>query len=136
LGVIVTRSGGFPQRRRTGRASTRRHVDFRRPRSTKQYMERNAPRRIPGWRRVVGDEERTMQFVVSSVGILRGLAPKLGPYLLLEIFLPGGTLCALLLFLYRRGKTKPGPDTQRTEVAVNSSSSWQRRPALRGGRST
>ena len=29
---------------------------------------------------------------------------KLGPYVLLEIFLPGGTLFALLLFLYRRGQ--------------------------------
>ena len=27
---------------------------------------------------------------------------KLGPYLLLEIVLPGGTLIALLLFLYQR----------------------------------
>ena len=25
-----------------------------------------------------------------------------GPYLLLEILLPGGTLCAFLLYLYRR----------------------------------
>ena len=29
---------------------------------------------------------------------------KLGPYVLLEILLPGGTLIALLLFLYRSGR--------------------------------
>jgi hypothetical protein len=29
---------------------------------------------------------------------------RFGPYLMLEILLPGGTLFALLLFLYRRWK--------------------------------
>ena len=43
-----------------------------------------------------------MQTVIRSLTILRGLAEKLGPYLMLEILLPGGTLFALLLFLYRR----------------------------------
>ncbi len=31
---------------------------------------------------------------------------KAGPYMLIEIILPGGTLIALLLFLYRRGDWK------------------------------
>jgi len=31
---------------------------------------------------------------------------NVGPYLLLELILPGGTLFALLLYLYRRGKTR------------------------------
>lgn len=35
------------------------------------------------------------------------MAQKLGPYLLLEIFVPGGTLLALSLFLYRRWKAGP-----------------------------
>jgi hypothetical protein len=30
------------------------------------------------------------------------LAKRMGPYLLLEILLPGGTLLAVLLYLYRR----------------------------------
>jgi hypothetical protein len=40
-----------------------------------------------------------MRRVVSG---LRGFGGGLGPYLLLEIFMPGGTLLALLLFLHRR----------------------------------
>jgi hypothetical protein len=47
-------------------------------------------------------EEPHMQFVVRSVGVTWELARRLGPYLMLEILLPGGTLLALLLFLYRR----------------------------------
>ena len=35
---------------------------------------------------------------------LRGLAQRLGPYLLIELLLPGGSLLALLFFLYERGK--------------------------------
>ncbi len=57
-----------------------------------------------------------MQLIMSSLGILRGLAQKLGPYLLLEIVLPGGTLCALLLFAYRRWRR--GADTPRAAVAA------------------
>jgi hypothetical protein len=43
-----------------------------------------------------------MQCVVRSVGVTWELARRLGPYLMLEILLPGGTLLALLLYLYRR----------------------------------
>jgi hypothetical protein len=43
-----------------------------------------------------------MQTVVSRLGMLLRLGQNLGPYLILEILLPGGTLLALLLFLYRR----------------------------------
>ena len=45
-----------------------------------------------------------MRIAVTILGILRPVAQKLGPYLLLEILLPGGTLMALLLFLYQRRK--------------------------------
>ena len=38
----------------------------------------------------------------SVVGVGRTLQ-KAGPYVLLEILLPGGTLFALMYFLYRRG---------------------------------
>jgi hypothetical protein len=40
--------------------------------------------------------------VVMSLGLLRRLLPRLGPYAVVEIVLPGGTLLALLLYLYRR----------------------------------
>ena len=45
-----------------------------------------------------------MQVAVCTVGLLREFVQKLGPYVMLEILLPGGTLVALLLFLYRRRK--------------------------------
>ena len=45
-----------------------------------------------------------MRIVVRSLGVLGQLGQKLGPYLMLEILLPGGTLFALLLFLYQRRK--------------------------------
>lgn len=52
---------------------------------------------------------------------LRAIGKKLGPYLLLEILLPGGTMLALLLFLYRRGKFSVGRIELRTfrEMSVN-----------------
>ena len=40
--------------------------------------------------------------VLTSLKALAILLQKAGPYLLLEILLPGGTLFALLLFLIRR----------------------------------
>lgn len=45
-----------------------------------------------------------MQLVISHLRTLRRFGQKLGPYLMLEIVLPGGTLFALLLFLYQRRK--------------------------------
>jgi hypothetical protein len=46
--------------------------------------------------------------VVRRVQALAALAQKVGPYLLLEILLPGGTLIALLLFLYQRKQLADG----------------------------
>jgi len=43
-----------------------------------------------------------MHIVTSRLRMLRRLGQELGPYLMLEILLPGGTVLALLLFLYRR----------------------------------
>jgi len=43
-----------------------------------------------------------MEIVMSWLGILRKIGQKAGPYLLLEMLLPGGTLFALLLFLWQR----------------------------------
>ncbi len=42
-----------------------------------------------------------MEIVVSNWEVLRRLAQRLGPYLLIEAAMPGGTLLALLLYLYR-----------------------------------
>ena len=44
-----------------------------------------------------------MQIVRSGFRWLRRAGRNLGPYLMLELVLPGGTMLALLLFLYRRG---------------------------------
>ena len=44
-----------------------------------------------------------MEFVITLFEIVRRLARDMGPYLLVEILLPGGSLLALALFLYRRG---------------------------------
>lgn len=49
-----------------------------------------------------------MQFVIETFGVLRRWAQKLGPYLVIEILLPGGTLFALLFFLYQRKKLNVG----------------------------
>ena len=44
-----------------------------------------------------------MEVLVVGLEMLRRLLPRMGPYVLVEIVLPGGTLLALLLYLYRRG---------------------------------
>jgi hypothetical protein len=58
-----------------------------------------------------------MQKFIDSLETLRGIGKELGPYLLLEILLPGGTLFALLLFLYQRGKLNVGSLALRTVLA-------------------
>ena len=59
-----------------------------------------------------------MQIVMSWLGILRKVGQKAGPYLVLEMLLPGGTLFALLLFLYRRRRPDIGRDAQRAVLVV------------------
>jgi hypothetical protein len=44
-----------------------------------------------------------METVMLGLDKLRRTAQRAGPYLLIEAVLPGGTLLALLLYLYRRG---------------------------------
>jgi hypothetical protein len=43
-----------------------------------------------------------MQIVLSYFWILRRFGQKFGPYFMVELLLPGGTLLALLLFLLER----------------------------------
>src|SRR5690349_16177126 len=52
--------------------------------------------------RVSRMREPGMQALLNRLGTLRRLGQELGPYLLLEILLPGGTVLALVLFLLRR----------------------------------
>ena len=48
-----------------------------------------------------------MQTAIELLEPLRRVGGKLGPYVLLELLLPGGTVFALLLFLHRRLKAGP-----------------------------
>jgi len=43
-----------------------------------------------------------MEIVIALIEIARRLVRDAGPYLLMEILLPGGSLLAIALFLYRR----------------------------------
>jgi hypothetical protein len=59
-----------------------------------------------------------MQIVMSWLGILRKFAQKAGPYLVLEILLPGGTLLALALFLCQHRQRDIGRRVQRAILVV------------------
>ena len=59
-----------------------------------------------------------MRTILSWLDLLRKVGQKTGPYLMLEILLPGGTLLALLLFLYRRRRPDIGRDAQRAVQVV------------------
>lgn len=56
-------------------------------------------------RAIQGEREPEMRIATSILGRLRRWVWEFGPYLMLEIVLPGGTLLALLLFLHRRKST-------------------------------
>ena len=58
-----------------------------------------------------------MQFVIGQLELLRRFGAKLGPYVLLEMLLPGGTLFALLLFLHQRWKLNAGSPATRIGLA-------------------
>jgi len=49
-----------------------------------------------------------MEIVEWMAALIRRTVERLGPYLLIEILLPGGSLLALLLFLYRRYRQRYG----------------------------
>ncbi len=51
---------------------------------------------------VTVERELAMQTIIRVFGMFRQWVLVLGPYAMLEIVLPGGTLLALLLFLCRR----------------------------------
>jgi len=59
-----------------------------------------------------------MQFVMNQLNNARRLARKLGPYLIVELLLPGGTLLALLLFVCRDGRVDTAGIAARIGLAV------------------
>jgi hypothetical protein len=56
--------------------------------------------------------------LMRSTRLIGSLMQKAGPYLLLEILLPGGTLFALLLFVYRRRETLVLPHARRASAVL------------------
>ena len=65
-----------------------------------------------------------MEIVMLVLEIVRRLLQKAGPYLAIELILPGGTLIALALYLYRHRKIFFGRDVD----LVPARSTSQRRP--------
>jgi len=53
-----------------------------------------------------------LEIVIGSWEVLRRLTQRVGPYLLLEAVMPGGTLFALLLYLYRARLPSPAPNIE------------------------
>jgi hypothetical protein len=60
-----------------------------------------------------------MQWVMNGLEALHRIGRNAGFYLVLELLLPGGTLVALLLFLYRRGKLDPRGFASRAVATVS-----------------
>lgn len=63
---------------------------------------------------------------VRTVRIFSELLQKAGPYLLLEILLPGGTLFAILLFVYRRRAALGRPELRKAGATVLRAIGWVR----------
>jgi hypothetical protein len=61
--------------------------------------------------------EPRFRTLIGQFELLRRCGAKLGPYVLLELLLPGGTLFALLLFLYQRWKLNAGSPPTRIGLA-------------------
>lgn len=59
-----------------------------------------------------------MEIVTNSLDILRRSLSRIGPYLVVEIALPGGTLLALLFYLYRRRKASIRQPSLRTAMTL------------------
>jgi len=59
-----------------------------------------------------------MQRVIDTLEMLRRMGQRLGPYLMIEILLPGGSLFALMLFLYQRRKGGAGRELPRPLAAL------------------
>jgi hypothetical protein len=73
---------------------------------------------------------------VRSFRALGYLVQKAGPYLLLEILLPGGTFFALLLFLYQRRLQSGAANGTRVSVLFARAVARMRGDALLPNRNT
>ena len=60
-----------------------------------------------------------MEIVMVGLEILRRALCRCGPYLFMEIVMPGGTLLALLIYLYRRQAMKNEVSTMSISRAAN-----------------
>jgi hypothetical protein len=60
-----------------------------------------------------------MEIVMVGLEILRRALCRGGPYLFVEIVMPGGTLLALLIYLYRRRAMKNAVPTMSISRAAN-----------------
>ena len=58
-----------------------------------------------------------MEIVNNWLGILRKIGQKAGPYLMVAILVPGGTLLALLLVVCQRGKLNSERGVQRASAS-------------------
>jgi hypothetical protein len=79
-------------------------------------------------------ETRAMQSVLAVGRALQ----RAGPYVLIEVVLPGGTLIALLLFLYRRGPANVSADLKRLGASALGTlratlEEWRRVVQIRSG---
>ena len=59
-----------------------------------------------------------MEIVMIGAEVLRRALCRCGPYLFVELLMPGGTLLALLMYLYRRQAAKEEPGTLSIPPAV------------------
>jgi hypothetical protein len=73
---------------------------------------------------------------VRSFRVFGNLVQKAGPYLLLEILLPGGTLFALLLFLHQRRQQAGTVNDTRVSVLFARAVARMRGDALLPNRNT
>ena len=56
--------------------------------------------------------------MAATRSVLGQALQRAGPYVLIEVVLPGGTLLALLLMLYRRGSPRASADARRLGTAA------------------
>jgi hypothetical protein len=68
-------------------------------------------------------QERAMRIDMRWLELVRRWGQRAGPYLMLELLLPGGTLMALLLFALERRRPDIATDVRRAILA------WRRRLA-------
>jgi hypothetical protein len=59
-----------------------------------------------------------METVLVGLARLARLLQKWGPYFVIELVMPGGTLLALLLYLYQRRNGKVGPSEPEGPMAM------------------